>query len=568
MYPISDTVKALFEAEHRQVLRITGTDSNGNAISITDANVMMDGFEIDRTCCAGEKLEIGNAIASELTLKLDNRQNQFSDIGFEGAELFVEIGIADWTQTNPTVYWIPCGYFTCYEQPRTLNTITIHALDRMMRFDVEPTNLLAPWTDENGTPIEDGRGNIIYFQFDVKLPLTIQKIVAMVADGCGVPFDQDISGLPNANMQITSMPTLQQTITCRSFIQWCAGIMGTNAWIDWDGKLQFTRYNIATDYEMWPANRFSSDLHENDIVIKGISYTNTQDITIVSGNSDYRLDLTGNYLAAYNIAEILSNLRTADFDFYSYRPFTAEVIPAPYLWPMDKVVFMREKPNQPHVWDNINCVLTNVNIKLNGTTALESKGMTAEANSGVKQSGLTTEQAFAVEKATQVTKDLDESLNQEGIFNRLTDNGQTQGILLYNGKIYINASYIRAGTISADILKGGVLRLGGEDNTNGQIVVMDASGETVGEWDNNGLRVYKGTLSGPEIIVGQGNSGFISLLDNNGNEMFSIGNNQVNIVNAHTLYVFPEGYQYGAVGWTGTTSNGLSFYNGILYAVN
>lgn len=558
MYPISDTVKALFEAEHRQVLRITGTDSNGNAISITDANVMMDGFEIDRTCCAGEKLEIGNAIASELTLKLDNRQNKFSNIGFEGAELFVEIGIADWTQTNPTVYWIPCGYFTCYEQPRTLNTITIHALDRMMRFDVEPTNLLAPWTDENGTPIEDGRGEIIYFQFDVKLPLTIQKIVAMVADGCGVPFDQDISGLPNANMQITSMPTLQQTITCRSFIQWCAGIMGTNAWIDWDGKLQFSRYKNATDYEMWPANRFSSDLHENDIVINGISYTNTQDITIVSGDTDYRLDLTGNYLAAYNIAEILSNLQTAGFDFYSYRPFTAEVIPVPYLWPMDKVVFMRERPNQPNVWDNIDCLLTNVNIKLNGTTALESNGMTTETNSGVKQSGLTTEQAFAVEKATQVTKDLDESLNQEGIFNRLTDNGQTQGILLYDGKIYINASYINTGELSANRIRGGTLRIGGYQNEDGIISIVNEDGTRVIKIDNQQINYYEN-----DVRVGTVNfypNGGIELSYDDDNHI-SVYSNGISIV-GRDLYVARSNEDLPVDGYNGVI-NGCDFINGI-----
>ena len=51
MYPVSDTVKALFEAEQRQVLRITGTDKNGVAINITDENVVLGGFNIDRYSC-------------------------------------------------------------------------------------------------------------------------------------------------------------------------------------------------------------------------------------------------------------------------------------------------------------------------------------------------------------------------------------------------------------------------------------------------------------------------------------------------------------------------------------
>ena len=68
MYPVSNEVKALFEAENAQVLRITGTDRNGTAISITDANVMLGGFNIDRYSCNGEKLEVGTAIAAEMEL--------------------------------------------------------------------------------------------------------------------------------------------------------------------------------------------------------------------------------------------------------------------------------------------------------------------------------------------------------------------------------------------------------------------------------------------------------------------------------------------------------------------
>ena len=45
---------------------------------------------------------------------------------------------------------------------------------------------------------------------------------------------------------------------------------------------------------------------------------------------------------------------------------------------------------------------------------------------------------------------LDDSLDQEGVFNRLTNNGTTQGIYLENGQLYINASYIQSGIVSAD----------------------------------------------------------------------------------------------------------------------
>ena len=41
--------------------------------------------------------------------------------------------------------------------------------------------------------------------------------------------------------------------------------------------------------------------------------------------------------------------------------------------------------------------------------------------------------------------DLDTALDQEGVFNRLTNNGEVQGLFLINGQLYVNASYINSG---------------------------------------------------------------------------------------------------------------------------
>nr|DAF74750.1 MAG TPA: tail protein [Caudoviricetes sp.] len=42
---------------------------------------------------------------------------------------------------------------------------------------------------------------------------------------------------------------------------------------------------------------------------------------------------------------------------------------------------------------------------------------------------------------------LDNALDQEGIFNRLTNNGKAQGLYIDNGNIYVNATYIRSGRL-------------------------------------------------------------------------------------------------------------------------
>ena len=244
MYPISNAVKALFDAEQKQVLRITGTDRNGASISITDADVMIGGFNIDRYCCNGQKLEIGTAIAAQMELKLNNANGAFDSIVFEGAELYVEMGIADWTQSNPTVSYIPIGYFTPDQQPRRLATISLKALDRMTRFDAVPPTLL-PWKTQGGDYITDNQGNVIYFLAEIAFPKTVAQLVADVCDRCNVPFSQSLTTFPNYDYTITSLPAIQQKITYRNLIQWCAGIMGTCAYIDWTGELKFGWYAVA-----------------------------------------------------------------------------------------------------------------------------------------------------------------------------------------------------------------------------------------------------------------------------------------------------------------------------------
>lgn len=48
--------------------------------------------------------------------------------------------------------------------------------------------------------------------------------------------------------------------------------------------------------------------------------------------------------------------------------------------------------------------------------------------------------------------DVEKIVNFERVFNALTDNGKQEGIYMQNGHLYINASYIKSGQISADLI--------------------------------------------------------------------------------------------------------------------
>jgi hypothetical protein len=90
-----------------------------------------------------------------------------------------------------------------------------------------------------------------------------------------------------------------------------------------------------------------------------------------------------------------------------------------------------------------------------------------------------------IEQAYEVANNLDKSLDQEGIFNRLTNNGEAQGIYIIDGQVYVNMSYARSGT----------LILGGLNNQNGLLKVLDASGNETGEWGKDGIDIKAGKFS-------------------------------------------------------------------------
>lgn len=83
---------------------------------------------------------------------------------------------------------------------------------------------------------------------------------------------------------------------------------------------------------------------------------------------------------------------------------------------------------------------------------------------------------------------------QTDIFNKLTNNGKMKGIYMENGELYINATYLKSGDISADRISGGTLTLGGANNVNGKLSIRNASNVEIGRWDKDGIYVNGGEI--------------------------------------------------------------------------
>lgn len=366
MYKVSQEVKNLFNKNYIQVADITVNGVN-ESFSVAENEIVQGSLSIDRYSVSNSKIEVGSAVAAELTLKLKN-DGKYDNTVFEGAEVFVKIGIKKWDAhrwENAVIHWIPCGYFTIDEPPRALSTITISALDRMILFDktVDISKL--------------------------SFPMTVADLLDKICTICGVTMATDITRLPNKDYQITAYPE-GQDLTYRTLLQWCAALTGTCAFMNYDGNLELKWYE-QTDLTISPSERYNSDMQENDVAITGIYFKDAANTEYIAGTDDYCLDLSSNGLLQDNVQVVLDTLYVS-LKGFSYRPYTATIKSAPYIYPMDMIHYEDAKGE---VHDTI---ITNVTFGMNLSTSIAGKGETTQKQKYSQSGGLTKQQATILEK--------------------------------------------------------------------------------------------------------------------------------------------------------------------------
>lgn len=82
-------------------------------------------------------------------------------------------------------------------------------------------------------------------------------------------------------------------------------------------------------------------------------------------------------------------------------------------------------------------------------------------------------------------EELMKQLDQEKIFNVLTNNGEAKGIYLKDKQLYVSFTYAQ----------GGTLKLGGANNGNGEMQILNSSNNVIGSWNNEGLTAKNGKIA-------------------------------------------------------------------------
>ena len=420
MYPVSQDVINLFKANQYQQAKVEvftpaatlfsqpGASAVQPVVTIGPDRILQNGLVVDRYCVTGEKLEIGTAVAAELTLKLNNKDGYFNNVAFKGKWLRAQVGIKDWSDEAASITWIPLGWFVVDSAPRKLSTITVKALDFMTLLDApmsvpDACNFAyaatyyglqsATQTKETLCPsVKVGDGTS-----ETKIPTSLSIDTSRTA--LANSYHVNLAGLPILQQQlwgvyrelITWYSGLKSDeMTYRNCAVWVAQLLGANAYIDYHGRLCIG-WLQDTGLSITSSDRYSSDMAEDDVTLTGVSCTaygshtytegedsgdtspttsevDTEAQYIVGNATGIVVDITGNKLFGENsVPTVLSDI----YDLVggtTYRPFEATVKPCPYLWPMDKITYV-DAGGASH-----STIITNVTFTINAPTSIAAKG--------------------------------------------------------------------------------------------------------------------------------------------------------------------------------------------------
>lgn len=283
----------------------------------------------------------------------------------------------------------------------------------------------------------------------------------------------------------------------------------------------------------------------DDVVITGIE-AEVDGEKYIFGEEGYSLKVD-NQIMTDNVTDALQRIGNLIVGI-RFRPFSMDHISIPYAEFGDPCYIIDRKQN---VYQSI---ITDVSIAFGGYTTIKCSADSALRNSSDYYTKITeaivtarrntesqiTEydkavqmltnlitQSFGVFKTEEVLDDgstiyylhnkpiLEESQTiwkmTADAFAVSTDGGKTWNAGMdSSGNAVVNV--LSAIGINFDWAKGGTLTLGGQNNTNGKMIILDANGKQIGKWDNNGINATSGKFSGTLESAGGVFSGITQIL--------------------------------------------------------
>ena len=412
-----------------------------------------------------EGLSIGNAVSAMCALSL----RPLGTIP-KAAEVQVSIRLNDGATVSE---WLPAGTF--YVSRRSLDPVTgvlsLECYDALLKANAVLTDV--PWTTETGEVMTTETGEWMYF--NAAFPCAMADLAADIALLLGTTIDPRTEIGTGAAYVVNSLP---DGATIHDALAAIATANGGNWIITPAGQLRLVPLVDCAD-----AATAVTDVVDVDGVtvsigvpdagtVTGIRYSTDGGPVVLGSEDGIVIDAGDNAAAAQALYDNLAGM--------VYQPYT--LVGAVYDPAAEIGDYVRAGAN-----GEVNSALYTESATLaaafrGGISAPQSGELSDEYPyiGGAANKALVAAKAYAQEVTAEAVEGLNDALDQEAIFNRLTNNGAAQGIYMLDGQLYVNMSYARSG----------ILILGGLNNVSGQAEVYDADGNMAASVDNEGFTSY------------------------------------------------------------------------------
>lgn len=487
-------------------------------------------LKYDLTLNSTSKLVLGGVYGATINLELINFNNLLEGVNFDNKEFeisirlksnfiytvndidTIKVGVLNTTPIKRlTSMWIPVGKFYVNDSTtKEKKKITLKLSDKTMFLDVD-------------------------YVPRISFPATFNEIIQDISTQTGIAVEEYAT--VNEDIYIDKLETTYKINEILGYIAECeCGYFIVNRL----GNLQLLRFNKDLTKNINRYKEFKPA--ENVVIVKKVKYNET----ILGEEEGHTLELDNNNpLISDNVIQnIYDNIKD-----FTYMPYTLKLIRGDVAQDvLDYITITDTKSNtfDSYVFNNswtFNGALKQ-DMSAKGENTLKntysSKGFIARTIEKIQKELIPNTLEKAIENATQLltefnggyvikkdgelfisdNEDLDKAVriwrwNINGLgYSSTGINGPYGTAITMDGSIVAN--YITSGSMTADRIKGGTLKIGGINNTNGEIQVVDKDENELVKINLEGIILSNGTK-----IIGADGLKNTYLFQENGNVGYS-----------------------------------------------
>ncbi|WP_394910114.1 tail fiber domain-containing protein [uncultured Robinsoniella sp.] len=390
----------------KTLIKANITLANKKTISLEGKDFMSGTTRIYDGVSSAGSFDIGSTIINKLNISLNNMYDEYSAYDFTDAVVTVFLGL----QLTDRIEWLKKGVFNADDPTSTQSIITLECLDNMAKFDK---------------------------QYDGKLifPANLQTIVNYCCSKCGVILNTN--QFDNYTYRVNKSPfEVNEPVTYREILSYCAQIAGCYARCNADGRLELKWYDTTAfditdtldggnfidytsvdvvdggNYTNYTATNTidggtfedlkkyhhiyslsSINISTDDVVITGISVTAAdgknskgEEITgetVLNGDLGYVLKIENNPLIECGMASNVASYLGAKIRGMRFRPMNISALSDPSIEAGDCAIITDRKNNSYY------CYITNLTYTMGGYESFSCDAETPSRNSSERYSQMT-----------------------------------------------------------------------------------------------------------------------------------------------------------------------------------